>query len=154
MLKDLDRHVLTSPDCGDLAQPGSVLTSSLCLSCYSMNQAIRKENGGFTLIRRAFTVFSPLLTVLQLHQCGKFDSSNQFVHRTLKNTYCLVFYVHPIWIMDVNPRSRYTAVLLRGHCSNGAVGLQFVFVTFICVVQMTKKLILTPSPPQPDPTQE
>ena len=71
----------------------------------------------YTSIHRAFTVFGPLLTVLLLHQRRTSDFWTQYVNNTMKS-------IQSIW-MDVNLWSRHTEVSLRGHCSNGVVGLVY-----------------------------
>ena len=48
----------------------------------------------------------------------------------------------------MNPRSRYTAVSLRGHCSNGVVGLSFKqCLQFTIVLQFLLLFVVDETPP-------
>ena len=91
-----------------------------------------------TRIRLAFTVFGRLLMEPLLHMYGTFDSFNQYLN-CISKMYCVLF----LCIQQMNgcepPVSGHcsftlrtlqfhfedTAVSLRGHCSNGMVGLVY-----------------------------
>ena len=88
---------------------------------------IAQERWVYTPIHQAFTVFGPLLMVLQLHYHWTSDSCNQYMNSTLKNTYCLAFYMHPkydwMWTPDLDTLD--TTVSLWVHCSNGMIGFVY-----------------------------
>ena len=73
----------------------------------------------YTRIRWSFTAFGPLLTEPLLHKRGTFDSWNRYVNCMSNKMHCVLSREG----MDVNPRSRNTAVSLHGHSSKWPDGI-------------------------------